>query len=171
MSKMIYMYSEALCSSLRSTSALCLVLLDLLRILPLRFHIISSAPKFPVSALIPQFKVLLINHQTALPFQSALQTRIHPLSPVFPPAYAHGRVDLLLRFLSSSNFTAFANFLLSLVFFLYRISFCDSFGKIRYGSCYSSLYTLKGRLSVILFTSFIDLPLLFIVQLADRTFF
>ena len=68
-----------------------------------------------------------------------------------------------------SNFTAFANFLLSLVFFLYRISFCDSFGKIRYGSCYSSLYTLKGRLSVILFTSFIDLPLLFIVQLADRT--
>ena len=90
----------------------------------------------------------------------------HPLSPVFPPADA--LVGAYLFFIS--NFTAFANFLLSLVFFLYRISFCDSFGKIRYGSCYSSLYTLKGRLSVILFTSFIDLPLLFIVQLADRTF-
>ena len=79
-----------------------------------------------------------------------------PLSLVFPPAYVHGPgIPLLLRFLSSSNFTPFANFLLSLVFFLHRISFCDSLGQILSRSCDFSLYSLKGRLCHKLFSSFI----------------
>ena len=47
----------------------------------------------------------------------------HPLSPVFPPADA--LVGAYLFFIS--NFTAFANFLLSLVFFLYRNIFLQFF--------------------------------------------
>ena len=45
---------------------------------------------------------------------------------------------------------------------------CENF--LPCGSCNSSLHTPKSRLCDKLFTSFIDLPLLFIVQLADRTF-
>ena len=124
----------------------------LLHLLLLRIHIMSSAPKFLVSALIPQFRVTLINHQTVFSFQSPHKTGHRHFLRYFHQ-YMHWSGHPSASTFLISNFTAFANFFLSLVFFLHRISFCDSFGKIRFGSCYSSLYTLKGRLCVILFTS------------------
>ena len=118
------------------------------------FYIISFASKFPVSALIPQFRVTLINHQTVFSFQSLHKTGHRHFLRYFHQ-YMHWSGHPFASTFLISNFTAFANFFLSLVFFLHRISFCDSLGQIRCGSCYSSLYALRGRLCDKLFTSFI----------------
>ena len=127
---------------------------------PSSFHFSTRFPHNILGAQIPgfaQFRVLLADYQTALPFESAHETgHIHFLR------YFHQQMHWSRHTSASTflipNFTAFANFLLSLVFFHHRVSFCDFFGQIRCGSCHSSLYTPRSRLWDKLFTSFIATP-------------
>lgn len=104
------------------------VLLDLFRILSRCAHIISSAPKFLISVLVPQFRILLVAHQAALPLQVSHKAEHRNLRGVSLLACVHGLgTPLLLQSLFSSNYTAFAKFLLFHVISFHKILFCDAF--------------------------------------------